>query len=180
MSFVKMLASGQIKSEDGIFTIGGRRQLIVNFETFRVMMDEMSNQLGGNVKAVYRIGKAGGKAFGEIGEQFVIDKETFLSEILELTSFSGWGNFTVEDFDEVNGRAIIKCENSVFADRQGTEPACHVTRGLVAGVCSYLFKQDVDAIETTCAAKGDQFCTFKIMKLGDFPEKDKPLVAAQI
>jgi predicted hydrocarbon binding protein len=40
---------------------------------------------------------------------------------------------------------------------------CHLTRGDLSGMASIVFGQEIEAMEFSCLAKGDECCRFEIM-----------------
>jgi len=42
------------------------------------------------------------------------------------------------------------------------ETVCTINEGVLAGIFSHIFGKDVDCVEKSCLAKGDEFCIYVI------------------
>ncbi|MBU0636220.1 4-vinyl reductase [Candidatus Micrarchaeota archaeon] len=89
----------------------------------------------------------------------------------EFFTASGWGLVRRVDLDAHKSRAIIVVEdNPVARSLQGKakKPVDHLVRGVLAGVFSHLFKDDVDCVEHSCMALGAGRCEFIIKPQFEF------------
>jgi predicted hydrocarbon binding protein len=80
----------------------------------------------------------------------------------------GLGKLTITNLDNKNKTATLKIENSTMAkahSKKGNskKTVCTLCAGVLAGIFSYVFKKDIDCIETKCLAQGNNFCEFKII-----------------
>ena len=70
----------------------------------------------------------------------------------------------MEEFDREGRKLIVLVRNSAFAEAYGSaqKGACHMIRGVMAGMAAGIFGGDVRSEETHCLAKGDELCRFVI------------------
>ena len=95
--------------------------------------------------------------------QNLSDKET-IQFMMTMGAEIGWGQFKLVEYDFENRKLQIRVKNSAFAESYGesAEGVCHLIRGVLSGLASFLFSQDCKATETECLAKGDRHCAFYI------------------
>jgi predicted hydrocarbon binding protein len=105
-----------------------------------------------------------GKSFGaDIKKEFEITKDFFIA--------SGWGKIDVIDLQQESKRAIIVVENSPFAENlrgKTKNPVDVLTRAIFAGIFSAIFAEDIDCVETECAAQNQERCKFIIKPKTEF------------
>lgn len=152
--FAKYLATGKLRFEEGKITLSGYRMAMVPANTFREYARDM----------IKRFGKKKG---GEIlyvschnaARQYpAYIRENIGGEGLEIARWmgvvataSGWGKFTVEKYDDRKKMAVYRVNDSIFSALNKKKPACHMTRGLIAGTLSAIMKEDVEGIELRCS-----------------------------
>jgi predicted hydrocarbon binding protein len=142
------------------------RYLLIRPETLAQFQKALEERLGEEAQEVlYRGGFTGGcLSTKKYKEEFGYGDEETVRFMMTMGGQIGWGNFEVEEFDPEAKRLIVTVTCSAFAEVYGrsTDPVCHMTRGVMAGMTQTLFNEDVDASETHCLAKGDDVCRFLI------------------
>ena len=85
----------------------------------------------------------------------------------EYFSASGWGFIRTLELDAKNKRAVALVSNSPIALALHGKVNYHVDhfmRGILAGMFSHIFREDVDCTELKCQALGHRQCEFLIKK----------------
>lgn len=95
----------------------------------------------------------------------------------DIISLAGWGKVTVKTKKDSEMTVAISLEKSVNALLYGSanKSVDHLFRGLVCGAWSYVYGEDLEAIETKCLAKGDKVCEFIIMPKKNFDLNDSAI-----
>ncbi|MEI7962019.1 MAG: 4-vinyl reductase [archaeon] len=110
------------------------------------------------------------------------DKKKETNFILEYLTYSGWGSVQIIDLEIESKRAIIVVENSPFAAALKGKiqlPADVFLRGILAGLFSKIFEEDIDCVEAECAAHTSERCKFIIKPKLEF-DFGNPIVQQQI
>ncbi len=161
-----ILEAVEFDTENGTISFKGVRYLLIRPETLVEVQKGLEKRLGEEAQEIlYRGGFTGGhlstkkyrEAFGYGDEEIVQFMATMGGQI-------GWGNFKLGEFNLEAKRLIVTVTCSAFAEAYGrsTDPVCHMTRGVIAGIGHALFGEDVASVETHCLAKGDDLCRFLI------------------
>jgi len=114
------------------------------------------------------------KSFGsDSKKEFEVTKDFFIA--------SGWGKIDVIDFQMESKRTIIVLENSPFAQNQKekNKSADVLARAVFAGLFSSIFSEDIDCVETECAAQNKERCKFVIKPKTEF-DFSNPVVQEQL
>lgn len=112
-------------------------------------------------------GSVGGdKSSRRFKEVFGYSEQEIAEFMCKMGGEIGWGIFSLEHLDVDNGEMVVTVKDSPFAAAYGPAEAgvCHLIRGVMAGIGAGLFDGPVSAIESTCAAKGDDLCRFEIKR----------------
>jgi len=109
----------------------------------------------------YQGGYLSAKKYKEI--QNLSDNET-IRFMMKMGSEIGWGHFKLDDYDFAQKKMQIRVENSPFAAAYGDSGAgvCHLIRGVLGGLATFLFSRNCIVSETRCLAKGDEHCEFQV------------------
>lgn len=102
---------------------------------------------------------------------FGLEKKKELEIVREFFTASGWGNIQIIDLEMDAKRAIIIIENSPFVNAlkgKTALPADTFTRGVLAGMFSKAFEEDIDCVESECAAQNSERCKFIIKPKTEF------------
>ena len=163
----KLLFNKQIKFDDGRLVLLGIRDSFTPLDTYLEFQKIMFKS--GKEKLIYDSAKvAGFNWFKKMSELFPgITQNKASNWGIDLIALSGWGIPEIEKIDFKNKYAVFILKNSTVARGFGSseKPVDCLFAGLLAGGMSFSLKEDLDAIETHCLAKGDKECKFVVSKL---------------
>ncbi len=111
------------------------------------------------------------KLVNEFGSNFGLEKGKELHLIEDFFTASGWGKLESIDLQMEGKKAIIVLENSPFVSAlrgKTTLPVDTFLRGMLAGLFSKIFLEDVDCVEVECAALSGDKCKFIIKQKTEF------------
>ena len=94
---------------------------------------------------------------------FGLEQERFLKFSETFFTASGFGLLQNIQIDSASARAVISVTNSPVArllKNKAQKPCDHFLRGILAGIFSAAFKQDIECIERKCFAVHDSNCEF--------------------
>lgn len=154
---------------NGRFSVINVPAVILSIETFVNFQKNAERILGCDGAAVilYETGKkAGEKWISRFSKEWELKDQIFIEAVQNFYAELGWGKF---DIKENNGKElIVRVENSFIAHGYGKSnvAVCHFLRGYNAGLAEVLKGKGLDACETRCTAKGDEYCEF-VMKRVD-------------
>ncbi len=152
----------------GALEFKGVRYLLIRPETLRSLQETSEGELGAPKSAdlFFAGGFTGGKLSGERYKQTLgLSNAEAVEFMCRMGGEIGWGQFRLVELDETNRLIKIEVEHSTFAEGY-EEPAhasvCHLTRGVLSGLATGLFGEEVRSQETLCLAMGDPLCRFEI------------------
>ncbi|ALU12786.1 hypothetical protein EYM_07540 [Ignicoccus islandicus DSM 13165] len=93
--------------------------------------------------------------------------EVLLRDVLDFLKAQGIGSFEYKarNLGTPKGEIIIKMTHGIeTAASNLPAPRCHLTRGILSGVSSYILKSYVPMQEIKCVAKGDKYCLFATVR----------------
>jgi predicted hydrocarbon binding protein len=152
----------------GALTYRDVRYLLIRPETivgFQKTIEKRSRK--GAREALFQGGYQGGylsaKKYKEV--QGLSDKGT-LTFMMTMGAEIGWGNFQLIEYNLENRKLQIRVFNSAFARAYGESTdgvgVCHLIRGVLSGLATFLFSSNSTAREVQCLAKGDECCEFHV------------------
>jgi predicted hydrocarbon binding protein/predicted amino acid-binding ACT domain protein len=145
------------------------RALILPIGMFWALWDgfERILQPSGLAAVLYNAGKeVGDRAAKRLSEMFNVEGKELVQAFAQAVKATGWGITEVSSIYMKKHSATIivrECFEAV-AWRKKPYNVCHWTRGYLAGYMSTVFGKPVEAFETKCIARGDQYCEFKIQQ----------------
>jgi PAS domain S-box-containing protein len=96
--------------------------------------------------------------------------EDIFRDCLAAYQASGFGCFTIEQFNEQSGRAQVRAVDTADAwlaarhTKISATSTCHYTAGFLVGVMqAAAVRNDMVCIETNCQARGDASCQFELI-----------------
>ncbi|MFA6064919.1 MAG: 4-vinyl reductase [archaeon] len=122
------------------------------------------------------------KLMPEITARKHLEKEKTIKIVEDYFTASGWGLIQNVDLQMDEKKAIIVLDNSPFARKLKGKtkfPVDTFLRGTLAGMFSKIFDDDIDCVETECAALKGKRCKFIIQKSTKF-DFTKPIVKQQL
>ena len=118
----------------------------------------------------------------EFGANFGIESKKELDLVETFFSASGWGQIQNINVETESKRAIVVINNSPFAEQLKGKTqinADNLMRGILAGIFSKIFAEDIDCVETECAALNSERCKFILKPKTEF-DFTNPLVQKQL
>lgn len=100
-----------------------------------------------------------------------VEKEKQLKFVEEFFVASGWGMIQIVDLSVDAKRAIVVLDNSPFASElkgKAQIPVDVILRGVLAGLFSKIFNENIDCVEVECAALNSEHCKFIIKPQSEF------------
>ena len=90
--------------------------------------------------------------------------EHLIEDIKFLHRIMGWATIQEMRIDLEKKRAKIRVSRNFECElyRRSNKPYSYFYRGILAGLFSRIFKEEIRARETKCIAKGDPYCEFEI------------------
>lgn len=116
--------------------------------------------------------------FKELG----IEESKKLDFVKNFFIGSGWGFIQIIDLDNAGKKAIVTIDNSPFVEnlKGKTKIAIDsILRGILAGLFSHIFNEDIDCVEVECVALGAKNCKFIIKHKSEF-DLEKKIVREQL
>ena len=105
----------------------------------------------------------------ELGQKIGQTDEGTIKTLEDLFNINGLGKLSINNLDNEKKEALISISDSIIAlewleknKKESENAVCTLTAGVLAGMFSYIFGEDVDCVEVSCKAKGDDICGFKI------------------
>lgn len=109
------------------------------------------------------------KELVQLGQKIGQTDEGTIKTLENLFDINGLGKINISNLDNVKKEVLINISDSTIAiewleknKKKSKNAVCTLTAGVLAGMFSYIFGEDVDCVEVSCKAKGEDFCEFKI------------------
>jgi len=126
--------------------------------------------MGKAYEIMYEEVKKGSREYNEafIKSQNFTEKHKIIDWQTKIVSLSGWGNIVVALIDFDKNRFVTHFNNSTFAraykNAYGRQKQAvdFIATGFVAGGLSAAAGRDLDAVETSCIARGDSTCEIEV------------------
>jgi hypothetical protein len=158
----KLLFAREFLMLDGSIRVLGQKMVLFTAESLL----DLENI---DPEKVYRIFKARTKQeFSKLRERINMQGSDAKNLMEELFEVYGLGSMQIANMDK--NKCLVYIRHSSLArawrekNRKSKKPVCHVVRGVLAGMFSYYFNNDVDCEEQECLAQGYDFCTFLVKK----------------
>ncbi len=150
----------------GALSFKDTRYMLIRPETligFQKAIEETDKQL---VKeAFFRGGFKGGYLSAKNYKEILhYDNEQIVKFMMKMGTEIGWGHFTLQDFDSQKKHLKAIVHKSPFAEAYGrsADSVCHLIRGVLSGLASFLFNKNCVGSEIKCLAQGHEHCIFQI------------------
>ncbi|MBI2631790.1 hypothetical protein HYW75_02195 [Candidatus Pacearchaeota archaeon] len=105
----------------------------------------------------------------QLGQKIGQTDEGTIKTLEGLFNINGLGKMNIVNLDNEKKEAMINITDSTIAiewlnknKKESKNAVCTLTAGVLAGIFSYIFGGDVDCVEVSCIAKGDNICEFKV------------------
>ena len=100
-----------------------------------------------------------GEVIGESIVKGLPKDENYFKEVAKRLKDRGWVKEIVFSEREVRTKGSIEVH-------QSNAPTCHFLRGILRKVYAHYYETIVTVEEVACESKGDEYCIFKINKVG--------------
>jgi len=144
------------------------RYLLIRPETLIAFQKAMEKETGEKAsELLFQSGFHGGSLSSKkYREVLSLPDEEIVHFMSNMGTQIGWGRFELERFDPAQKVLAIRVHHSPFAIAYGVSPSavCHFIRGVLSGMATVLFDQESKVSEPECLAKGDEYCSFELMK----------------
>ena len=158
----KLLFVRQFSIEDGkIEMLGGREVMLPSSFIFAIQDN----------KDIYEISKKlTFEKIKELGDKIGSSEDGLIRNVKDIYETFGLGPLEIINLKNKEKEAIIAIKDSTIAKeylklkKQSKGPQCVLIAGILAGMFSYLFESDVNAIESKCSCSGSPYCLFNIKK----------------
>lgn len=100
----------------------------------------------------------------EIDSDQDLEPAELMQALLHLTQLNGYGHIEINDYDKEKQMATFYVRNLPSEELRGTYTFKGDTywAGMLAGGMSYVFQEDVNALETQCVLEGRNSCRFVV------------------
>ena len=156
----------EAKLIDGKLIYKGEEWILLRVESLKSMLLGLWEVFGSGAITIMII--SGEKIGYELAERFkvrIMGEERESAELLvSFLSESGWGKFTIKDYDPINKKAVIDVYDPSFyrGERPKTAKFCPLLRGIFIGFFSALWGFKASCKEVSCIIDGDNFCRFQV------------------
>lgn len=154
-------------SDSGALSYKDVRYMLIRPETvigFQKTIEESNSELAQNAffQGGFRGGYLSAKKYKEL---HYFDDIQIIDFMMKMGTEIGWGHFKLQNFDPQKKYLNIIVRKSPFAEAYGesSSAVCHLVRGVLSGLASFLFDQNCVGSEVQCIAKGDAYCIFEIL-----------------
>ena len=161
-----ILAELTYDSDSGALLYKDVRYMLIRPETvigFQKTIEASNSELAQD--ALFRGGFRGGYLSAKkYKELHFFDHIQIIDFMMKMGTEIGWGHFKLQNFDPPKKYLNVIVQKSPFAEAYGqsSSAVCHLVRGVLSGLASFLFNQNCVGAEVKCLAKGDQYCLFEI------------------
>lgn len=172
----KLLMSGQLKFEEGQMSIFGQRVLIFPLDMVKIFIEKSIEDESFSA-SIYDAAKKAVVSFcTNVSKKLNITKdEDMLDVLFKLTEMNGYGKIIPKKIDYENKFAVLELHGMpsqvLFGKYKDVKTADVYWCGLVAGGLSFVFRTNVDAVETRCVIAGKDSCEIVGGKM-DYLEKE--------
>jgi predicted hydrocarbon binding protein len=150
----------------GALLYKGVRYLLIRPETITGFQKAINESYGKEAdNSLFEGGFTGGsRSAKKYKELHNLSDRGIIDFMLNMGNQIGWGYFSLECYDPRAKQLRVSVAHSPFAQAYGKSPhgVCHLIRGVLTGMTTFVFEKDCNSTEIECRAKGDQRCLFVI------------------
>ncbi|MFA5763999.1 MAG: 4-vinyl reductase [archaeon] len=152
----KLVFARQIKFQNGRIDLANQRVVISPIEP----MYSITELLIEDEKLIPVLYEKIRTSFGEgftanISKMYKVEGLNLTKWLVDVSNMGGWGKTRLVKFDDKEHTGILQVEDSPFVQHfknKSTKPVDHIWRGITAAGATRIFGEDIDFIETKCAA----------------------------
>jgi predicted hydrocarbon binding protein len=152
--------------ESGALVYKGVRYLMIRPETISGVQKAIAESCGKEASESFFEGgfEGGSLSAKKYQELYHFSDIEIIEFMMRMGTQIGWGCFSLERYDPKLKILRVSVARSAFAESYGrsSQGACHLVRGVLAGMASILFDGECTSAEVECRAKGDKKCLFVV------------------
>jgi predicted hydrocarbon binding protein len=162
----KAIFSRMFTADEGKIKLLKSDYMLVHVPAMAEMIYDFSKIKGGK-KKLYDTGYDSGEDvmldFKSVLSPAKIIVNTMMNTMMGVQEMLGWGKFDLKKFDKKKSYMVIHWDSAIARamikkfGRQD-EPMCSWPCGVLAGALGVLLDDKLQARETKCIAKGDEYC----------------------
>ena len=155
----KLLFARQFSMMDGKIEVLGKRHVM--------LPSDLLFSIQSSKEEIYTVSKKKSlENMKYLGSKLGASQESMLNNIKNIYETFGLGPLELADLKNKQKQAVVVIRGSPSASVHAKEPQCILISGILAGMFSYFFAQDIDVEEKKCSATGALFCEFNVGKRG--------------
>ncbi len=164
--FEKLMLARQVSFKGGRVEVLGGQRLMLFQQKFLANFTEDIIKDAEAARALYKDCR---KDMAEnfirkvLGSHGAASKKEVLSLLGNVAGFAGWGVYRYESIDEAKPRVVINMGECIVGSAlryKVSAPCDHIFRGFVAGGTSRVYGKELECVESSCIALGDEHCRF--------------------
>lgn len=176
----KLLLHKQLTFEKGRINLFGRPSSLLPTDSFVNIQKELAKMDKENI--IYIAGKKSGRGwFEEMSRAYKLKGHDVVEWGSNIVTLAGWGEAVIKKRDTEKKIIVFNLNNSTVVDLYGKSEGAvdHLFRGLLCGAMCFIFKAELEAVESKCRAKGDSECEFIVQPKDNF-DFNNPLIKKQL
>jgi predicted hydrocarbon binding protein len=149
--------------------VSNARVFLVSARSWSIIQQNMFLTFSSGAAVVLQeMGRAYGADMAKEGKRWSPHPPDALRALQSLAGVSGWGTVTLRGDPIYESGLTIAVDGCVFCSElplaKTGDGACHFLRGIIKGLTDGLYEGSHDVKETTCMARGDGRCTFRVTR----------------
>lgn len=180
----KLILARQIEFERGYIRLSDQRVVIAPIEPLIAITDVLLEEETLVPNVYEKIRRSFSKGFAEsVGKIYGLGGLDLTKWLVDISNLGGWGKATLVTFDNTAHTGILRVEDSPFVPYfkgKTTKQVDHIWRGIAAAGATRIFGEDIDFIETKCAAVDSTICEFLYKPRKDLTKSEKQQYGWQI
>lgn len=161
----KLVLARQIRFEKGKIGLSNQRVVISPIEPIIAITEILLEEETLIPKVYEKIRNSFSEGFADgISRLYKVEDLNLTKWLVDVSNMGGWGKTTLVKFDNKAHTGILRVEDSpliTYFKGKTKKPVDHIWRGITAAGASRIFNDDIDFIETKCAAMGNtKVCEF--------------------
>jgi predicted hydrocarbon binding protein len=174
----KLVFARQIKFQKGRIDLANQRVVISPIEPMYAITEVLLENKKMIPTMYEKIRNSFSKGFTEnISKMYKVEGLNLTKWLVDVSNMGGWGKTTLVKFDNKAHTGILKVEDSPFVQKFKNKtdiPVDHIWRSITAAGATRIFGEDIDFIETKCAATGkNKVCEFLYKPRKDLTATEK-------
>jgi predicted hydrocarbon binding protein len=162
----KLIMARHIRFEKGSIGLSDQRVVISPIEPIIAISEILMEEEILIPKVYEKIRQSFSEGFADsISKLYKVEDLDLTKWLVDVSNMGGWGKTTLVKFNNKEHTGILRVEDSPLIahfKNKVNKPVDHIWRGITAAGASRIFNDDIDFIETKCAAvtKNSKVCEF--------------------